>query len=206
MPLERRHLPAGLALVLPLIGLALAAQAVDARAAANPLSITAHVGYTDVVKTQQWMPVSIAISNSGPDLDATLVVESVFGAKQTIAWPASYERSLVLATGATKYFRTYLAEDAGLTVSVSVVRNGRILARQSALPTRTAGTLIGVLSDDSTALDDFAIVHSGNVSTTVVHLGLADVVDSAIAPRAFDLLVVDDFATDGLTARQATPT
>src|ERR1700694_844223 len=206
MALERRRLPAGFVLVLLLVGLALSVRAVDARAAANPLSITAHVGFTDVVKTQQWMPVSVAITNSGPDLEATLVLQSVYGGKQVVAWPASYERSLVLAAGATKYFRTYLVEDAGVTVSVSVVRNGRILARQSAVPTRTAGTLIGVLSDDSTALDDFAIVHSGNVSTTVVHLGLADVVDSAIAPRAFDLLVVDDFATDGLTARQATPT
>lgn len=204
MALDSRHLPAKLILGLLLIGLALSIRAVDAQAAANPLSITAHVGYADVVKTQEWMPVSIAVTNNGPEVDGTLEVQSVFGGKAGVPWPVSYERPLLLAAGATKYFRTYLVDDAGLSVSVRVVKNGRVLAQQNAASTGSAATLIGVLSDDSTALDDFAVVHAGGVAATVVHLGLADVVDSAVALRAFDLLAVDDIATDGLTASQQT--
>jgi len=204
MALDRRHLPARLVLGLLLTGLALSVWAVDAQAAANPVSITAHVGYSDVVKAQAWMPVSIAVTNTGPEIDATLEVQSVLGGRAGVPWPASYERSLLLAAGATKYFRTYVVDDTGLSISVRVVKDGRILAQQSAVSTRSAATLVGVLSDDSTAFDDFAVVHAGGVAATVVHLGLADIVDSAVALRAFDLLAVDDIATDGLTASQQT--
>src|ERR1700716_1924583 len=168
MAVDRRNVPARFILALLLIGLALTIRAVDVQAAASPLTITVHLGYTDVIKTQQWMPVSIAITNSGPEVDGTLVVQSLFGGKPGVAWPASYEKPLVLATGATKYFRSYVVDDSGMTVRVGVVRNGRILAQQNAAVTRTASTLIGVLSDDSTALDDFAVVHLASVSATVV--------------------------------------
>ena len=197
-----RRLPAKFALALLAIGLALSLGALDVQAAANPLTITAHLGYGDVIKAQQWMPISIAVTNTGPDIDGTLQIQSSYGGKQGAAWPASYERPLVIANGATKYFRTYLVQDPGITVTVRIVKNGRILVSQGTAGTSSASALIGVLSDDSTALDDFAAVRPGGVSATVVHLGLADLVDSPIALHSFDLLVVDDFATEGLTAGQ----
>src|ERR1700738_1211069 len=146
MAVDRRRLPARFILALLLIGLALMVRPVDVEAAASSMTITAHLGYTDVIKTQQWMPVSIAITNSGPEVDGTLVVQSLFGGKPGVPWPASYERPLVLAKGATKYFRSYVVDDSGMTVRVSVVRSGRILAQQNAAVTRTASTLIGILS------------------------------------------------------------
>jgi hypothetical protein len=36
----------------------------DVQASDNPISITAHVGYSDIIKAQRWMPVSIAITNT----------------------------------------------------------------------------------------------------------------------------------------------
>jgi hypothetical protein len=201
MAVDRRRLPARFILAFLLIGPALSLRAMDAQAAAGALTINAHVGYTDVVKAQQWMPISIAVTNSGPNVEGTLAIQSLLPGRGGLGLPASYERPFVLAAGSTKYFRTYLIPDAGLTVSVQVVRNGQILARQDISLTRTASTLIGVLSDDSTALDDLAGIHPGSVSATVVHLGLTDI-DSAIALRAFDVLAVDDIATDGLTAGQ----
>jgi hypothetical protein len=197
-----RSLPAKVALALLGLGLALAAGALNVRAADNPLTITAHVGYSDTIKAQQWMPVSIAVTNAGPEVDGNLEITSSYGGRTGFAWPAVYERPVVLATGSTKYFRTYLSTDPSMTVTVRIVKSGRILARQDAAGTRSASTLIGVLSDDSTALDDFAVIHPGGVSASVVHLGLADLVDSSLALRSFDLLVVDDFATDGLSATQ----
>src|SRR3981081_2563860 len=129
---------------------------VQAAAAANPVNIKAHVGYSDVVKLQQWMPVSIVITNNGPQIDGTLEIVGMFGASR-VPWPASYQRSIVLAGGATKFVRAYFGEEsAGLTGTVRIVRNGRTLAAQNAAFARVAGTLVGVLSDDSTALDDFA--------------------------------------------------
>ena len=45
-----RSLPAKVALALLGLGLALAAGALNVRAADNPLTITAHVGYSDTIK------------------------------------------------------------------------------------------------------------------------------------------------------------
>lgn len=202
MPIGRR-LPARLLLALVLSGLALLLVAMPVQAAANRLSITAHVGYTDTVKPGQWMPVKIAITNNGPDVNGSLVVQSNFGGNPGGTSPATYVQPLVIAAGATKFFRTYLVEESvGLTVTVRVVSNGRILASVNAANTNTATTLVGVLSDDSTALDDLSAVHPSGGAASVVHLGLADVADSGPALRAFDLLAIDDFATDGLTASQ----
>ena len=201
-----RRFATRLALALLAFGTALSASAggAPADAANNPLTIVAHVGYSDVVKVQQWMPISIAITNTGPAIDGTLEIQAVFGPRAG-AWPASYQSSLVLATGTTKHFRSYVVEESsGYLINVRIVSNGRVLASQDAAPTHIASTLIGVLSDDSTALDDFALLHAAPNAPTVVHLGLADIAESPIALRAFDLLAVDDFATDGLNAGQRT--
>jgi hypothetical protein len=64
--------------------------------------------------------------------------------------------------------------------------------------------LIGVLSDQQTALDSFASVHPAGIAASVAHLSLDDVGDSAILLRAFDLVAIDDFATDAFTAAQRT--
>src|SRR5260370_7406319 len=51
-------------------------------------------------------------------------------------------------------------------------------------------------------MNNFEAQHPGGLRDHVVHLSLEDVGDSAILLRAFDLLVIDDFATDTLTAAQ----
>jgi hypothetical protein len=191
------------ALAVLLIALATPLVAIDARATTDPLTITAHVGYGDVVKVQQWMPVSIAITNNGPEVDGTLDVLTAFNGRIGPSLSYVNESRLVIAPGATKYFRVYVVEEApGATVTVQIVKNGRIMATQDAAAVNTAATLIGVLSDSSTAFDDFAVVHPGRLSATVVHLGVPDVPDSAIELRAFDLLAIDDFATEGLSPSQ----
>jgi hypothetical protein len=62
--------------------------------------------------------------------------------------------------------------------------------------------MVGVLSDLPTALNNVEAQHPGGVRANVVHLSLEDVADSAILLRGFDLLAIDDFATDTLTAAQ----
>src|SRR5260370_20622935 len=54
-------------------------------------------------------------------------------------------------------------------------------------------------------MNNFEAQHPGGLRDHVVHLSLEDVGDSAILLRAFDLLVIDDFATDTLTAAQRGP-
>src|SRR5438270_3385163 len=73
------------------------------------------------------------------------------------------------------------------------------------LPARMALAAIlasGVLSDQASSLDEFAAIHPAGVAARVIHLRADEIADSAIPLRAFDILAIDDFATDSLTAAQ----
>src|SRR6266566_1533446 len=80
------------------------------------------------------------------------------------------------------------------------VQNGRVIVSKDAASASTTSTLIGVLSDQPTSLDGFAAVHPASVAARVVHVRADDIAESAIPLRAFDILAIDDFATDSLTA------
>jgi hypothetical protein len=174
-----------------------------AEAATDPVSITVKVGYSGFVKPEQWMPVAIDLTNTGPDVDGTLEVSTTAFANGPPIGPAIYTTHVSLASGATKHLKTYVIEDqAPSSVSVRLVVNGQVVATGGRAGGSAATALIGVLSDQPTALDSFAAVHPGSVSATVVHLSLEDMGESALLLRAFDLLAIDDFATDTLTAAQ----
>jgi hypothetical protein len=159
--------------------LSLLAASTVTQAATNPVSIAVKVGYSEVT-------VANNASQSGQPFESVI-----------------YQTHVSLPAGATKQVRTYLVEDqAPSVVSVRLVANGRVLGSADSQPGSPATVLIGVLSDQATALDGFGALHPGGVSANVVHLALGDVGDSAILLRAFDLLVIDDFATDTLTAAQ----
>ena len=177
--------------------------AVDALAADNPLSISAELGYSGVIKPQRWAPVSITVTNSGPDVDGSLEISSppVSGPGGPGS-PATYTMPLSIPAGASRRIRTYIDAESAAPATIRIIRDGRVLATQETAYPRTAATLVGVLSDDSTALDDFAAVHAGAASPEVVHLRPAEVPDSVLALRAFDLLAIDDFPTDSLSPLQ----
>jgi hypothetical protein len=204
MPASRQRAPARLALSLVAAALISLAASTAAQAATNPLSITVKVGYSGIVKSQQWMPVTIDITNKGADVDGTLEVNAATIVNGPPIGSAIYETHLSLAAGATKHLRTYVVEDqAPSTVSARIVQNGRVLASADSQSSTAANALVGVLSDQPAAeLDNFKAVTWGTTSADVVHLSLDEVGDTAILLRAFDLILIDDFATDTLTAAQ----
>jgi hypothetical protein len=175
-----------------------AAQAVD-----NPLSITVKVGYSGFIKTQQWMPVAIDVTNKGPDVEGILEVSAPAVANGPPTGAAIYETHVSLPTGTTKHLKTYLVQSwTPASLSVRILQNGKIVASTASETPSQATALVGVLSDRPAALNNFEAQHPGGLRDNVVHLSLEDVGDSAILLRAFDLLVIDDFATDTLTAAQ----
>jgi hypothetical protein len=174
-----------------------------AQAADNPLSITVKVGYSGFAKPQQWMPVTIDVTNRGPDVDGTLEVSAPVTPNGPPVGSAIYETHLSLASGATKHLKTYLVEGWTLTsVSVRILQSGNVLASASSGTGSATTALVGVLSDRPNALNNLEAQHPGGLRNNVVHLTLEDVGDSAILLRGFDLLAIDDFATDTLTAAQ----
>ena len=174
-----------------------------AQAADNPLSITVKVGYSGFAKPQQWMPVTIDVTNKGPDVDGMLEVSAPVTPNGPPVGSAIYETHLSLASGATKHLKTYLVEGWTLTsVSVRILQNGSVLASASSGTGSATTALVGVLSDRPNALNNLEAQHPGGLRNNVVHLTLEDIGDSAILLRGFDLLAIDDFATDTLTAAQ----
>src|SRR5260221_2873118 len=133
------RLTARLVLALLVAALAVSCGALDVEAAASAVTITAQVGYSDTIRSGQWMPISIVVTNGGPQVDGRLTIQSVFGGKLGAAWPATYERPVVIAAGTTKSFRAYIDEEsAGLTVTIRIIENGHVIASQDAAGTRGA--------------------------------------------------------------------
>src|SRR5438128_45938 len=199
----RCRLPARIVLSALLAALALAMAAVTADAAGSGLTLAVHVGYQDVVKPGEWTPVTVDARNTGADVDVVLEIQEALNAQPGVSGLTIYQQPISLPDGASKRVRTYLVEDTtGATVTARIIHNGRVAISQASVTSSTTSTLVGVLSDQSSALDDFAAVHPGGLAARVVHLHPDDIADSAIALRAFDIVVIDDFATDSLTARQ----
>lgn len=193
------------------LGFVVAAVALSAGAgsvhAASPIGISARVGYHNAVKLSQWMPVSIDITNSGSNFDGTLELQASAGGFAAKGLPPSglalYRMPISLSTGTTKHVRTYVLQDQPATITVRVVEGGRVVSSYDATsPGTTSGLLMGILSDQASTLDGLAAVHAAGFTAGVVHLTPDEISDSAVVLRAFDLLAIDDFATDSLTAGQ----
>jgi hypothetical protein len=205
MPPHRRAFKwAGLATAIALAVLVLPALPVAARAEGPALSLAVHVGYHDLVKTGEWMPVSIDVSNDGADFSGAIEVQLGDYATSRQARGTVYVLPLTLPGSTLKHLRTYVvSEVGGLPVGVRVVGgDGRLLLARDAAAA-SAPLLVGVLSDDPTAFDEFAAIHYANgANPLVVHLARDDVPTSAVLLRGFDLLAIDDFASDSLTPTQ----
>src|SRR6184192_137480 len=199
---RRCHLPARIALAALLTVTGLAGATVGA-VAADGVTLTVHLGYQDVVKAGEWMPVTIDAKNTGAGVDGTLEMQEALNGQPGVTGLPLYHESVSLATGASKRIRAFVTVDAtGATITARIVQNGRAIVSKDAASASTTSTLIGVLSDQPTSLDGFAAVHPASVAARVVHLRADDVAESAIPLRAFDILAIDDFATDSLTAGQ----
>src|SRR3989441_1026204 len=201
---RRCRLPARIALAAMVAATGLAGASVGA-AAADGVTLAVHVGYQDVVKPGDWMPVTIDAKNTGAGVDGTLEVQEALNGQPGVNGLPIYHQSISLATGSSKRIRTYVTVDTtGATITARIVQNGRVIVSRDAASASTTSTLIGVLSDQPTSLDGFAAVHPASVAARVVHLRAEDIADSAIPLRAFDILAIADFATDSLTLGQRT--
>src|SRR6202158_3407565 len=165
MAAQRRRASARVAVAMMVTAVISLDASTAAQAATNPVSIAVKVGYSAFVKAQQWMPVTIDITNKGRDVDGTLEVTTPVSGNGPPIGSAVYQVHVNLPSGAAKHLRTYVIEDqAPAPVSVRIVQNGRTVASADSSGTTAATVLVGVLSDQTTALDNLSAVHPGSIS------------------------------------------
>src|SRR5437660_10807138 len=125
------RLPARIALSALLAATGLAGASVGALAASG-VALTVHIGYQDVVKPGEWMPVTIDAKNTGAGLDGTLEIQEVLNAQPGVGGGfAIYHESISLASGASKRIRTYVLEDTtAATITARLVQNARVTVSQ----------------------------------------------------------------------------
>ena len=165
MRAQRCRLPTRIALACLLGTLAVPGAAVGAAAAGNGLTLAVQVGYQDVVKPGDWMPVTIDARNTGAGVDGRLEVQESLNAQPGVSGFTIYEEPISLASGSVKRVRLYLIENTtGATITARIIQNGRVAVSRDSAVSGTTSALIGVLSDEATALDDFAAIHPGGVA------------------------------------------
>ena len=194
-----------MAVALAAAAIGIYASILPSSAAGSPLAISVQIGYHGSLKLGQWMPVTVDLQNNGPDFEGTLEVQAANGSGGPPVGSAVYEAPVSLAAGATKHFRTYVSEDFAGPITVRVMQNGReVVSNTATSPNTFSGLLVGVLSDQLSTLDALGPLHPGGTAPIAVHLLGADLPDSAAVLRAFDVIAIDNFATDTLTAGQRT--
>src|SRR6266487_3965946 len=129
---RRCRLPARIALAAMLAATGLAGAAVGA-VAGDGVTLNVHVGYQDVVKAGEWMPVTIDARNTGAGVDGTLEVQEALNGQPGVTGLPLYHESISLATGSSKRIRAYVTVDAnGVTITARIVQNGRVIVSKDA--------------------------------------------------------------------------
>src|SRR5712691_2270018 len=99
---ERFHLPARIALAPLLAAIALVGASAGALAAPSTVTLTVHIGYQNVVKPGDWMPVTVDAKNTGAGIEGTLEIQEALNAQPGVGGFAVYHEPISLASGATK--------------------------------------------------------------------------------------------------------
>src|SRR5438132_10888934 len=138
------RLPARIALSALLAATGLAGASVGALAASG-VALTVHIGYQDVVKPGEWMPVTIDAKNAGAGLDGTLEVQETLNGQPGVTGLPIYQQPISLASGATKRIRTFVTVDTtGATVPARVGPKRRVVGPHDPASARSTSSPSGV--------------------------------------------------------------
>ena len=173
-------------------------------AAPAGLEIDARGGFDGFYKRDQWVPITIELSNDGPAIDG--VLRAVVGRpneEQVV-----YETPIALPTQSQKRVTTFVYfPDFSTSLNV-VLREGNETIAQSRITDLSQvapdAMLYGILSDEPGELEFLERVTGDRQSAQVAFLELADLPDSASGWRALDVLVLNDVDTGRMSDVQKT--
>src|SRR2546428_8409692 len=116
-PLSRASRGVRLAPAILLAALVLPVLPIAGQAADQAPALAVHLGYHDVIKAGQWMPVSIDVRNGGTDFRGTIEIQLQDNASKGVPpsffqpQGAVYLMPFTLPAGAVKHVRTFVVSD-----------------------------------------------------------------------------------------------
>jgi len=176
----------------------------------NGFLLRASLGYNNVARAGQWAPLTVDVTSLGPAFDGTILVlaqqnpPNQYGSSgYSGSSGPTYEFHLSLAPNERKRLAAAVLVPGSRRFSVELVQGGKTLVAVPAT-SQAAPSLVAVLSDQPDSL--LGALRSLNLGTrptpVVVTLSNADLPDAEPLMRGFDLIVIDDWSTDLLTASQ----
>ncbi len=216
MPLMVRlsSLCIALMLAFSLLPAVASAHANNTPAAAPVLQM--NVGFEDDSRLEYWTPVQISLNNDGADFKGTLsatTYTSPFPSGQVVGaiLPWSYQESITLPHGAQKQIILNVPFYDSPSVPRGIIAtlrdsHGKVIATQNKAPftLRPGSLLVGTLSVDDTGYSYLDAVTPPDPTKRIERAGLNAATMPAMAEVLgnFDAIILDDFNTSTLNARQ----
>ncbi|GCE03009.1 hypothetical protein [Dictyobacter aurantiacus] len=187
----------------------------SANASIRP-TITIDAGFEDTYRSGYWTPVRVTIDNSGPAFQGKLSVQTFSGGahQQRIDMlsPWSFEEAVTLAQGAQKQLTIYAPHYTGNLITrgfLATLRNERgqtvsIQSSKQGYEVQPGDTLVGVLSDNADLEPQLTritlINQSGSLNVSRLDAHTMPTIETAL--ENFDVLILDNFATNTLSTQQ----
>lgn len=188
-------------LIRILIVVALALLFVPSVAAQGAVTLTAQAGFDAYYKEGYWVPIRVALSNNGNDLNGQLRVVALRanGSKLEYIYPVA------LANGARKEVTMYVSvEGFANRLQVDYVQDQKAIVsvtpRLSSLGANDM--LYGVIASNASAFNYLGRVDPVGGRGRVAQLSIQDLPSAAHAWRSLDALVISDVDTSLLTPAQ----
>lgn len=178
-------------------------------------------GYDDDMRLNYWTPAWITLSNDGPDFTGTVSVTgyssaSLTGTTVSGLLPWNYNQRVELPHGTQKQINVYVPfyetpqAPRGVIAMLSDL-HGKVIDTQKAVPymIKQSALLLGILSDQSAQSSGFQPLTGGLLpdpsrDIELATLNAGTLPDLSEALGSFDIIVLDNFATNTLTSAQLT--
>jgi hypothetical protein len=159
-------------------------------------------GFNGSFKAGSWFPVTVTISNSGPDLNATLSI--AFRGSTT-----SYQQPIDLPSGANKRVVVPIfnrSDDLGSTRMDVTLRDGSRVVLSQLITPEVIGrgwNVVGIISEDTSALAELSTLEERDaVPTSLVRLGSNELPERVELLQSINALFVQGIDTSAWTEQQ----
>ncbi len=172
-----------------------------ARAQTGQVALIVHAGYDGYAKENQWIPVRITLTNSGPDVNGAVKIS----AARSNGSALDFVRPVELPSGARKEVFMYVAAEGYVSkLDVSYAAGKQTYGSASVRLSQVSANdlLYGVVSSSPSAFNVLARVDPVNGQAHVAQLALDDLPPMSEAWKALDVLVVSDADTGPMTDGQ----